>query len=854
MHFTSLIPLFVSSKEVEKVIKHYTVIFESAFALPQSFIYEVQKNNNDSDEAIPVLDWVGPVSETSFESCVIPLPRTSVKEETLALKKAIDSDEDQNRYQRLVEYSDAIIFHSNPNHTIHFISRRSLDFFGIAPQDFVSGVDVSWYELVHLEDRERIAQKAIEAELSSVGFDEEFRVVNHVTGRVRWLLAKLVPVLDRNGLLLGWDGFGIDITQRKEAQEALDSQSKRVRALYTVSSAIRGYLDPANIASRGLTALCDATGAVSGLCYLNTSKQSKKLSLISHHGFSEAFGKQAAAGEIDSKLSQYVFEHGQSVLVSDMRTDPRASRTFPEQEDLRSAMLVPIIVEEEILGVLGLFQKEVANFDSSDVMLAAAAANQIGLAARQANLFAAYRKQTKNLSALYRLSHVLSGFLSLDEIFKESFEVIRDELGFKRLWLGLLDETGTRLVGQSAYGPGWRRKLVQINVEVAGSDQPIAKVIKSKKPLIIGDPEKLLGDYGVKRFFSRFAVQSVGLVPLVSGGQVLGVLAFQPDSTMGDFEEEELALVSSLGAEIAKALRTKRLEERVGDSQKMRSAGLLAAGIAHNFNNLLQAILGQASLLSMQQSHHPQVHRAADIINDAATKGASLVKQLMSFANLEEPSIEVCDISAVVESGIENLKRALTQDQKLNVNFEDSLPKANVDPRQVMRILSVLVRNANEATDDTGKITIFSDRVNVEAEGPHYEVPEGDYIRIGVRDNGRGMDAETQRRCFEPFFTTKDIDPSSGIGLSGAGLGLAAAYALARKNGGRLVVESNKGRGSLFLLYLPVADEKSSSSNVPLKSRVEKEVLDRGDKKESKPRAVANLKLVKPKNKKNGSR
>jgi len=239
----------------------------------------------------------------------------------------------------------------------------------------------------------------------------------------------------------------------------------------------------------------------------------------------------------------------------------------------------------------------------------------------------------------------------------------------------------------------------------------------------------------------------------------------------------------------------------------MRGAGLLAAGIAHNFNNLLQAILGQASLLEMQSTNEVQVTRAAGIINDAATKGASLVKQLLSFASLEEPNKEVCDINAVIERGADGLRRQLRASQTLVVSLGEDLPRANVDPRQILRIITGLVNNAREAMQDNGEVKIFTDSISIQSESPHYEVPYGDYIRIGVGDNGIGMDTETRRRCFEPFFTTKDVDPKSGLSMSGAGLGLAAAFALARKNGGRLVADSRRGHGSVFTIYVPVAEK-----------------------------------------------
>ena len=757
-------------------------------------------------EEIDLLDYVMHFLGLAVENC-FAASRSAAKTEAVTiptpLPAATPRAPAEARYERMVENADAIVFHVDTNHVITFISSRAVEFFGIAPDDFVAGTAVHWYELAHLSDRERLERKAEDSGRTGAGFDEEFRIINHISGRLRWILAKFVPVRTPDGVLVGWDGFGIDITARREAQEALDEQSKKVRALYTVSSAIRGYLDPANIASRGLAALCEATGADAGVCYLYSGKETESLQLVAHHGFSADFVDRVEKKSNVPSLSQYVAEHGQPIVIPDLRTDPRSSRVLADEEGVRSAVLVPISVEEETLGALGLFNQRVSKFDGGDVMLVAAAANQIGLAARQAHLFAAYRKQTKNLAALYRISHELSAFLSLDEIFQSAFGIIRDELDLRRLWLGLLNEAGTRIVGQAAYGPGWKKRLVEMNVEIEGREHPIAQVVTTRKALIIDNPEEALGAFGIRRFFSRFGIHNIGLVPLIAGGQVLGVLAFQPEPDQPKLEEEEMTLLSSLASEIAAVVLSKRLEERIAQGEKMRAAGLLAAGIAHNFNNLLQAILGQASLLEMQFQSEQRITKPAKTINEAAQKGAALVKQLVSFANLEDPISEMCDVNAVIERSKGSIARNLKDEQKIDLALNEGLPRAYVDPRQLLRILQTLATNAGEAMPADGVIHIFTDNVQVGRESPHYEVPYGDYVRIGVRDEGVGMDAETKRRCFEPFFTTKNLDPRSGLSLTGSGLSLAAAYALTRKNGGRLVVDSQPGKGSTFTIYLP---------------------------------------------------
>jgi len=717
----------------------------------------------------------------------------------------------ESLYQRLVENSDAIIFHADLDNVLQFVSRRALDFFGLIPEDFVSGIAVEWFDLIHVDQRKQVQDRALESQRHGLGFEDEFRVVNHVTGRERWLLVKLIPVRDEKQSIIGWDGFGVDITGRKEAQEALDIQSKKVRALYTVSAAIRGYLDPANIAARGLKALCDATEAEAGLCYLYDRPRARELSLVAHHGFSAGFSDRVRRQADHSSLFAQVAERGQSIVISDLAGDPRAKNLIDEDEGLRSALFVPIAVEEEVFGTLALFHHQAGTFDGGDVMLVAAAANQIGLAARQANLFHAYQKQTKNLSALYRMSHEVSHLHTLEDIFQQAFTIIRDELGLKRLWLGLLNDNGTRIVGQAAYGPGWKKRLVEMDVEIAAADNTLQEVIRARRAVLVHEPETVLGELGLRRFFSRFAIKALGLAPLIARGQVLGILAVQPGSSEPSMEEEELTLLSSLANEIATLILTRRLESRIAEAEKMRSAGLLAAGIAHNFNNILQAVLGQASLLEMQKASESQVKRSAKIISEAVTKGAALVRQLMSFANLEEPHPAPVNVNSLIESEIQNWSGLFKANQHLKLSLKAGIPEAAADARHLVRILTTLLSNAVDAMRDKGgPIQIFTDVVSTGAEVAHVEVPEGTYIRIGVRDSGVGMDAETVRRCFEPFFTTKNVDPGSGLSLSGAGLGLAAAYALARKNGGRLVVDSRPGQGSLFTLYIPVSGTLSA--------------------------------------------
>lgn len=598
----------------------------------------------------------------------------------------------------------------------------------------------------------------------------------------------------------------------KEATEMTTRQERTIQALFGVTAAVGNGSSPNELAEEGIRALCVATGASAGVCYLfdrkNTAERSlpktspHDLSLIATVGLSSELEERYVKTPCPEIFS-WVAKTKEPLILPNIKSDSVNWWMIPAGHG-GTCLVTPIRVISDSLGVLVLLHNEERTIDPSYVKLSLTAASQIGLAARQSTLVLESQRNAKNLSALYRLSHELSSSKSFEDVFQTAFQIMREELDIERFWLGLVNETGTRVIGQAAYGPGWKKKLIEINIDISKESHPLAEVVRTKRPIILDDVEKGLPGIGLKRFMLKNGIDAVGIVPLVASGQVLGVLAFEGERDGALLTEKDLSLLFNFASELASVLLAMRLEERVASGETMRAAGLLAAGIAHNFNNVLQGILGQASLLELYSEKPEQVKKSALMVSEAATKGAALVRQLLSFAHLEEPMQEPSDITSLIENNKTSLQRILKDRQYISYDISENLPKAHVDPRHFVRIVTALMTNSSEAMDFDGCVEIIVDEVNIDKNSPHYEVPYGNYVRIGIRDNGIGMDSETRKRCFEPFFTTKNLDPSSGLSLKGEGMGLSAAYALARKNGGRLVVDSRKKHGSLFTLYLPV--------------------------------------------------
>ena len=251
----------------------------------------------------------------------------------------------------------------------------------------------------------------------------------------------------------------------------------------------------------------------------------------------------------------------------------------------------------------------------------------------------------------------------------------------------------------------------------------------------------------------------------------------------------------------------KTLEEQYVQAQKMEAIGRLAGGIAHDFNNLLQVILGFATTLKDYLDDRPAVLRDLGMIEEAATKAASLTQQLLAFSRKQVIKPRVIDIGQLLQRSEQILGRLLGHDISLVVKLGTEDSRVRADESQLQQVVMNLAINARDAMPSGGTITVTLDNVVLPGDAAA-ELPAGSYVRLVVEDTGRGMDAETLRRLFEPFFTTKENGTGSGLGLS-------IVYGVVRQAGGRIHAESTPGSGSRFVVYLPRVFEESETVAVP---------------------------------------
>lgn len=241
-----------------------------------------------------------------------------------------------------------------------------------------------------------------------------------------------------------------------------------------------------------------------------------------------------------------------------------------------------------------------------------------------------------------------------------------------------------------------------------------------------------------------------------------------------------------------------RLQLQLNHAQKMESVGRLAGGLAHDFNNMLSVILGNAELALRQVDPSHELVAYLREIQSTAERSAEMTRRLLAFARKQIIAARVLDLNQVVAGMLNMLQRLIGENVRLAWRPGEKLWPVKADPSQVDQILANLCVNARDAIAGTGNIVISTRNVACDAAfcAHHGDAAPGNYVVLSVGDDGCGMDAVVRERLFEPFFTTKE--PGRGTGL-----GLATVYGIVRQNQGFIHVESEPGRGSTFNIYLP---------------------------------------------------
>jgi PAS domain S-box-containing protein len=484
-------------------------------------------------------------------------------------------------------------------------------------------------------------------------------------------------------------------------------------------------------------------------------------------GFWTRPGVQAPAFEAQTRTLAFMPGQGlagrawtarQAVWGEDIAGDPSLPRADAAAQDgLHSGVGVPIVRGDEVLGVIEFFGREARRPEQEVEHVQATVATQIGQFLERTRAEDERRESEARLRAVVEAA--LDGVITMDGA--------GNIMSWNR---------------QAEHMFGWAA------VDVVG--RPLADII-------IPPQHREAHRKGLAHFLAT------GSGPIL--GQRIEITALRRGDI--EFPVELTVTPVRLGggllfsAFVRDITERKQLQQRLIQSQKLEAVGQLAAGVAHDFNNVLTAIFGYVDLLIEDLPEASPMQPDLEEVRKAARRAAGLTRQLLAFSRQQVLQPAVLNLNQIVAEIQKMLDRLIGADIELHTVLAPTAGNVHADPGQLEQVLLNLAVNARDAMPTGGRLTIETANAELSEDyaAAHQPVVPGSYVMLAVSDTGTGMDAQTRGRIFEPFFTTKEKG-------KGTGLGLATVYGIVKQSGGYIWVYSEPGHGATFKVYLPRVD------------------------------------------------
>ncbi len=458
------------------------------------------------------------------------------------------------------------------------------------------------------------------------------------------------------------------------------------------------------------------------------------------------------SADIPAPMIRSVMQTGEAVAVADASADPSWRKNgYIERARPKSILCMPIVYRGDATGVLYLENSGFADiFTEERVRTLDILAAQAAISIQNARLFETVQESESRLKSILEAN--------------PSPVVVYDAQGHPRF-----------------LNPGFTEVFGWTMDELRGRTIPF--VPEAEKEKTAAEVEKI---YRTGRP-AKFATKR-----LAKGGDELDVIV------SAAIIKRSGEAHSGMVVNITDISEQKRLERQLNQAQKMESVGRLAGGVAHDFNNMLTIILGNAEMIMADLRPDLPLRADVEAIQNAARRSTNLVRQLLAFARKQTIAPERLDLNAAIDTMLKMLQRLIGENIELTWRPGADPWPIHIDPSQIDQVLANLSVNARDAIDGVGRVVIETRNVSFDEADCRLrpEVKPGDYVMMVFSDNGRGMDPETAKNIFEPFFTTKQVG-------QGTGLGLATLYGIVKQNNGFVNVYSEPGRGTTFKLYFP---------------------------------------------------
>jgi signal transduction histidine kinase/CheY-like chemotaxis protein len=414
----------------------------------------------------------------------------------------------------------------------------------------------------------------------------------------------------------------------------------------------------------------------------------------------------------------------------------------------------------------------------------------------------------ENSLLINEVGQVLAKESDIEGLFSEVVNILQQRLGYERGMLLLPNKQRTELQIQAGYG-FTDEEFATIKNITFYLNNPSHKglftgVFLSKEPTLYNSLEDVQKRHSARTYelSKQMGIKSIIICPIVYEEESLGVLAVSNVNSKKQLKQRDINLLMGVASQIASRMHNVALETQLRQNQKMEAVGVLAGGVAHDFNNILTTILGYGEIAISRLPEGDPVRAMVEDIYHAGERAAGLTRQLLAFSRKQVMEMKVANLNSIVNDMGKMLGRLIGEDVNMEIITTDSIGNIKADVGQIEQILMNLIVNARDAMPCGGNLTIetgeiFLDEMYVQQ---HKGVEVGTYTVLTVTDTGEGMSQEVQAEIFEPFFTTKEMGKGTGLGLS-------TVYGIVKQHHGHIFVYSEPGQGTTFKIYFPVVGE-----------------------------------------------
>jgi two-component system NtrC family sensor kinase len=521
---------------------------------------------------------------------------------------------------------------------------------------------------------------------------------------------------------------------------------------------------------------------------------------VSHHGQ----GADSSAGmHVGEGVAGLAVVKKEAIYVSDARTDPRF---VDSGTDVQSLLVVPMMLGETVIGTLSVDSGEANAFTQDDELLLVMLANQAAIAIENARLYGE-AERADELATLNRIATAMTSTLDLDQVLTLAMQGINETLQVEAGSLLLFDEAEGGLVSKMTLYGG---KPVRGDTTLSLDQGVAAWVLREGRPLLLPDARQEGRLPSTTAQLLGVEAMSVLCVPLVLRKKTFGAIEVI-NKQEGSFTEDDLILLNSITASVAIAIENARLYAEIKDfadelarsqaqlvqSEKLAATGKLAASIAHEINNPLQAVQSCTYLVADQTAPDDPNRRYLDIARQELDRMARIVGRMVDFYRPSDNGRIPTDVNALLENVVALVRKRLQQGEVgVDLELAPDLPLIIATGDHLKQVFLNMIINALQAMPQGGRLEMATRYV---AERGHHKraSAHADFVEIEFTDTGVGIPVEHINSIFDPFFTTKP---------KGMGLGLSISYGIVERHGGQIQVESIVGKGTTFIVRLPVEE------------------------------------------------